>query len=83
MEWNVAGANPIVPPEDHPTPSGTDSLLSAIAASIAGDDAARSLWQRLQVEFAKGGPTAATQYLSVRLKEASDLVTASLPTSSE
>ena len=46
----------------------TRSILDQVPAELKGD-AARSLWRRIDSEFASGGPGAVTSYLRSQFDE--------------
>ena len=57
----------------------TAHVFKRVAARLGSDEAARSLWLKLEQEMAAGGVPSATSYLKTRFKELSDRVAAALP----
>lgn len=56
----------------------TAHVFARVAARLEEDEAARSLWRKLEQEMAAGGVPPATSYLNARFKELSDRVAAAL-----
>jgi len=56
----------------------TANVFQRVAARLEGDEAARSLWLKLEQEMTAGGAPSATNYLQTRFKELSDRITAAL-----
>jgi len=67
-------------PEDPSPQEETNSaaVFARVTARLEGDEAARSLWQKLQQEMAAGGASSALSYLRTRFLELSGRVTAAL-----
>jgi len=61
----------------HASGSTTD-VFTSVAARLEADEAARSLWLKLEQEMVAGGVLSATNYLSARFKELSDRVVTAL-----
>jgi len=57
---------------------GTPGVFQHVAARLDTDEAARSLWLKLEQEIASGGVPSASNYARTRFKELSDRVTAAL-----
>jgi hypothetical protein len=57
----------------------TMHVFERVAARLGSDEAARSLWVKLEQEMAGGGVPSATSYLKTRFKELSDRVATALP----
>jgi hypothetical protein len=66
----------------HEIASSTD-VFARVAARLDADEAARSLWLKLEQEMAAGGVSSATSYLRTRFKELSERVTAALTPGSQ
>jgi hypothetical protein len=56
----------------------TAHVFERVAARLGSDEAARSLWLKLEQEMAAGGVPSATSYLKTRFKELSDRVATAL-----
>jgi len=61
----------------HERTSSTD-VFARVTARIEADEAARSLWQKLEQEMAAAGVRSATSYLRTRFTELSDRVKTAL-----
>ncbi len=57
----------------------TTAVFARVTARLQGDDAARSLWQKLQEEMNVGGISSALSYLRSRFTELSERVNEALP----
>lgn len=58
---------------------GTADVLARVAARLEANEAARSLWLKVEQEMVVGGVSSAASYLNARFKELSDRVAAALP----
>lgn len=56
----------------------TAHVFERVAARLASDEAARSLWLKLGQEMASGGVPSATSYLKTRFKELADRIATAL-----
>lgn len=56
----------------------TTYIFSRVAAQLADDENARSLWLKLEQEVAAGGVVSATGYLRARFNELSERVKGAL-----
>lgn len=59
--------------------SSTSDVFARVAARVEADEAARSLWLKLDQEMAAGGVSSATTYVSARFKELTGRITTALP----
>lgn len=57
----------------------TTVVFARVTARLQGDEAARSLWQKLQDEMKGGGTASALSYLRSRFTELSERLKESLP----
>lgn len=66
------------------SPDGTDAsestadVFARVAARLEADEAARSLWLKLEQEMVLGGVLSATSYLDTRFTELSDRIATAL-----
>ncbi len=60
-------------------PVSTAHVYASVAARLDPDEAARSLWLKLEQEMVAGGVPAAITYLNARFKELGHRVTKALP----
>jgi len=65
-------------PDNVHTGEGTRGVFQRVAVRLETDEAARSLWLKLEQEMASGGVLSAASYVRTRFKELSDRVTAAL-----
>ena len=65
------------PDSDHDYASAAD-VFARVKARLEADEAARSLWQKLEQEMTAGGVGSATSYLRTRFADLSDRVTTAL-----
>lgn len=54
-----------------PKPSSSADVFSRVNARLQDNDAARSLWQKIEQEMAAGNVVSAADYLRARFKELS------------
>lgn len=66
-------------PEDVEENVSTSHVFARVATRLESDEAARSLWRKLEEEMAAVDVPSAKSYLNTRFKELSDRVTAALP----
>ena len=59
--------------------ASTADVFARVAARLEADEAARSLWLKLEQEMVAGGVSSATSYVSARFKELSHRVATALP----
>ena len=62
----------------HPN-GGTADVFARVAARVEANEAARSLWLKLEQEMSGGGVSSATSYVRTRFKELSDRIAMALP----
>jgi hypothetical protein len=69
-----------VPSPDSVHPSGsTADVFARVRVRLEADEAARSLWLKLEQEMDSGGVSSAMSYVGARFKELSDRVAMALP----